>query len=341
MKLSELAERLSCQLKGDRTIEITGVATLEDAIEGQISFLTNSKYLPEAKRTNASALIVGSDDLPFEKPVLIHPNPYLVFAKTLELFFPHPRQNPMIHPSAVISDGAILGKNISIGAFVFIGEDVKVEDEVVIEPHAVILNGARIGRKSQIHAGAIVRQQVNIGEECIIQSNAVVGSDGFGYAKQEDDSWYKITQTGTVILHDKVEIGAGSTIDRASLGVSIIHTGAKLDNLVQVGHGSSVGENSLLCAQVGLAGSTVVGKNVILAGQVGSAGHLKIGDNVIATGQTGIPGDVESGTIISGSPSFPNKQWLKSTAIFAKLPEISRSIKNLEKRLKDLENHQV
>jgi UDP-3-O-[3-hydroxymyristoyl] glucosamine N-acyltransferase len=341
MKLTELAERFSCQLEGDGTIEISGVETLEHAEEGQISFLTNYKYLPEARTTKASAIIVGLDGLPFEKTILKHANPYLVFAKTLEMFSPPLPQVHSIHPSAIISDRASLGKNVSIGAFAFLGEDVAIGDDAIIEPNVVILKGVKIGRKTLIQAGAVIRQHVTIGDDCIIQSNVVLGSDGFGYARQDDGSWYKIRQTGTVILEDGIEIGAGSTIDRASLGESRIKTGAKLDNLVQVGHGSIVGENSLLCAQVGLAGSTVVGNNVILAGQVGSAGHLRIGDNVIATGQTGIPGDVEAGTIISGSPSFSNKQWLKSTAIFTRLPEINRSIRSIEKRLKELENNQV
>lgn len=341
MKLSEIAERFSCQLEGDGNLEIHGVATLEEAEEGHLSFLTNSKYLPQAKATKASAIIVGLKGLPFEKTALKHANPYLVFAKSLEMFLPPPVRNPRIHPTAIISDQAHLGHNISIGAFVFIGDDVTIGDNVVIEPHSVLLRKVQIGNNSHIQAGAVIRENVRVGERCIVQSNAVVGSDGFGYAKQEDGTWYKIAQTGLVTLEDDVEIGAGTTVDKATLGETRIRRGAKLDNLVQIGHGSSVGEDSLLCAQVGLAGSTQVGKNVILAGQVGSAGHLKIGNNVIATGQTGIPGDVEDGMIISGSPSITNRAWLKSTAAFAKLPDFIKSIRSLEKRVQELEELQA
>lgn len=338
MKLLELAERFSCQIDGDANLEIQGVATLEDAREGQISFLTNSKYLPLAKATKASAIIVGLDGLPFDKPVLKHPNPYFIFAKVLELFFPCRPSRAGIHATAVIADSARLGKDVTVGAFSFIGAGCEIGDHVILEPHVTILENVRIGRHSHIQAGAVIRQGVRIGEDCIVQSNTVLGSDGFGFAKQDDGSWYKIVQAGTVILEDRIEIGAGTMVDRATLGETRLHSGAKLDNLIQVGHGSSVGENTLLCAQVGLAGSTEVGRNVILAGQVGTVGHLKIGDNVIATGQTGVPGSVEANSVISGSPAIDNKRWLRATAIFAKLPDLLKTVKDLEKRLKELEN---
>jgi UDP-3-O-[3-hydroxymyristoyl] glucosamine N-acyltransferase len=341
MKLSEIAERFSCHIEGDGDIEISGVATLEDAQEGQISFFTNSKYLPEARATKASALIVGPEGLPFTKCIIKHTNPYLVFAKTLELFHAPRLSISQIHSTACISEKAKLGKNVSIGAFVFLADEVEIGDNVIVEPHCTILERVRIGNNSHIQAGAVIRQDVSIGTNCIIQSNVVIGSDGFGYAKQDDGSWYKIIQAGEVILEDNIEIGAGTTIDRATLGKTHIRTGTKLDNLVQIGHGSTIGEHTLLCAQVGLAGSTHVGNQVILTGQVGAVGHLKIGDRVIATGQTGIPGDVPEGTVISGSPGIDNKRWLRSTAIFAKLPELLKSIREIEKRLKELEKHQV
>jgi UDP-3-O-[3-hydroxymyristoyl] glucosamine N-acyltransferase len=338
MKLEEVALKLSCRLEGDGNVEITGVATLEDARAGELSFLTNMKYYGEAKATSASALIVGEDCPSLDLPLLKHKNPYLTFAKAVELFYLSPPPEPYIHPTAWVSDTAVLGKGVSLGAYTYVGEQVLIEDYVTIGPHCVIHKGVTIGEKSLIHSGCAVREYVRVGKRCIIQNNAVLGSDGFGYAKEDDGSWYKIYQSGTVVLEDDVEVGACTTIDRATIGETVIRKGTKIDNQVQVGHGSAIDANSLICAQVGLAGSTKVGKGVILAGQVGSAGHLKIGDGVIATGQTGIPGSVEPGKVISGSPAIENKNWLKSTAIFSRLPELQKTLRDMEKRLTRLEN---
>ncbi len=338
MRLVEIADKLCCQLEGDGEIDIHGIATLQEAQPGHLSFLTNAKYLPNAMETKASAIIVSGDQQSLPIPLLKSPNPYLTFAKALELFYPEAAPAPQIHPSAIISDKATIGKGVTIGAYSFIGDDVILSDAVMIEPHCTILQNARIGAASIILAGCVIREGVIIGNRCIIHSNCVVGSDGFGYAKQDDGSWYKIRQTGTVIIEDEVEIGAGTTIDRATLGATIVRKGAKLDNLVQIGHGSSVGNNSLLCSQVGLAGSSIIGNNVILAGQVGVAGHLTIGDNVTATAQTGIPNSVEQGKVISGYPAIENRQWLKSSAVFARLPDLVKTVRNLEKRLEDMES---
>jgi len=337
MHLERIADLLSCKLEGEGSIEIYGVATLEQAREGDLSFLTNSKYLNDAKKTKASAIIADFNSGTFHTPILRHTNPYLVFAKAIELFYGTPLPTASIHPTAWVADSARIGKEVSIGAYTVIGEDVIIEDFVDIKAHCTIYPNAFLGSHSIIHSGTIIREKVRIGKQCIIQNNAVIGSDGFGYAKQEDGSWYKILQAGTVIIQDNVEIGAGTTIDRATIGETRIEQGAKLDNLVQIGHGSSVGRNSLICAQVGLAGSTKVGNEVVLAGQVGSAGHLKIGDRVIATCQTGIPGDIEPGKVISGSPAIENKNWLKSIAVFSKLPEIHKAVRDLEKRVKTIE----
>jgi UDP-3-O-[3-hydroxymyristoyl] glucosamine N-acyltransferase len=337
MRLDQVAKLLSCELEGDGSIEIHGVATLEQAGDGDLSFLTNPKYYNEAKRTKAAAIIADFNSENFSVPILRNTNPYLVFAKAVELFYSTPPQPASIHPTAWVEDSAKLGKAVSIGAYTYIGENVILEDLVEIKAHCTIYHNAVVGSQTIIHSGAVIRERVKIGRRCIIQNNAVIGSDGFGYAKQEDGRWYKILQAGTVIIHDDVEIGAGTTIDRATIGETRIEQGAKLDNLVQIGHGSSVGRDSLICAQVGLAGSTKVGNEVVLAGQVGSAGHLKIGDRVIATGQTGIPGDVEPGSVISGSPAIDNKRWLKSIAVFSKLPDIIRAVRDLEKRVKLIE----
>jgi UDP-3-O-[3-hydroxymyristoyl] glucosamine N-acyltransferase len=337
MKLAEVAERLSCKLEGDGNIEIEGVATLEEAGQQHISFLTNVKYHNEVKATRASAIIVGFDFPAFDKALLRHNNPYVTFAKALRLFYTPAAKAPEIHKTAVISESAVIGQAVNIGAYAFIGDGVTIGDNVVIESHCNILENASIGDHSTLHTGCVIRERVKIGAHCVIQSNSVIGSDGFGYAKQDDGSWYKILQTGTVILEDEVEVGALTTIDRATLGETRIAKGAKIDNLVQIGHGSVVGQDSLICAQVGMAGSTIVGKNVILTGQVGVAGHLTIGDNVVATPQTGIPSSVEPGAIISGAPAMDHRVWMKSSSVITRLPELLKTIRSLEKRVASLE----
>lgn len=338
MKLSELAERLQCHLEGDGEIDIDGVATLEAARSGQISFLTNVKYYAEAKTTEASAIIVGLDCPALDKPLLKHENPYLIFAKAIEIFFPASHREPQVHPTAYIDSSAVIGNRVAIGPYSTIGKGAVIEDDVVIETHCAIHDGVKVGEKTVIHSGCAVRENVTIGKRCILQNNSVIGSDGFGYAKQKDGKWYRILQVGTVALEDDVEVGAGSTIDRAALGETRIGRGTKIDNLVQIGHGSVIGEDSLICAQVGLAGSTRVGNRVILAGQVGAAGHLTIGDDAIATPQTGIPNSVEPGQIISGSPAVDHKLWLKLSAIFNRLPDLQKTVRNLISRINRLES---
>ena len=338
MKLGEIANLLSCELEGDGSIEILSVATLESAREGDLSFLTNSKYQNEAKQTRASAILVAHDCPPLSLALLRHENPYLAFAKAVEIFFSAPPVNPSIHPTAWIADTAVIGENVYIGAFAYIGEHVRVGDEVRIHANCSIHEDAHISAGTLIHSGSVVRERVVIGRNCVIQNNAVIGSDGFGYAKQSNGEWYRIIQTGTVILEDEVEVGAGSTIDRAALGETRIGRGTKIDNLVQIGHGCIIGNDNLLCAQVGLAGSTKTGKGVVLTGQVGAAGHLTIGDGAIATPQTGIANSVEAGKIISGAPAIDHNNWLRSSAAFSRLPDTQKTVRKLEARVTALEN---
>jgi UDP-3-O-[3-hydroxymyristoyl] glucosamine N-acyltransferase len=339
MKLSLIASKLDCILEGDGDLEITGVIGLDEAEHGQLTFLSNPKYTPKLATTKASAVIVGKD---FSSPVNIallrNHNPYLTFAKAIELFYSVPKLPNEIHPSAVVSPSAKLGENIKIGANAVIGDNVELGNNTVIYPNTTIYPGAKIGTGSIIHSNCVVREFVEIGRNCILQNGVIIGADGFGYAKKDDGTWYKIVQSGIVILEDDVEIGANSTIDRATIGETRIKKGAKLDNLVMVGHASVVGENTLLCGQVGLAGSTKVGKNVTLAGQVGVAGHLTIGDNVIATAQTGIPNSVEANQVISGYPAIENRSWLKSSVIFNRLPDLQKTLKELQRRVAEIEN---
>jgi UDP-3-O-[3-hydroxymyristoyl] glucosamine N-acyltransferase len=332
MKLGEIAKRLDTHLEGDGVIEIHGVAGIEEAGPGQITFVANPKYATAAHRTRASALVVSPDFPPLEAATLRDKNPYLIFARVIELFYEPPEYPAGVHPTACIHPSAKLGKNASVGAYVVIDANVTIGDNCTVLPHVVIYRGARIGKNFFAHAHAVVREHCRLGDNVILQNGAIVGADGYGFAKNADGEWHKIVQAGPAVIEDEVEIQANACVDRASVGETRIGRGAKIDNLVQVGHGSKVGERTLLCAQVGLAGSTDVGKDVILAGQVGVAGHCHVGDGVIATAQTGIPNDVETGKIVSGYPAIDNKQWLRAVAIFARLPELARSVRALGKK---------
>jgi UDP-3-O-[3-hydroxymyristoyl] glucosamine N-acyltransferase len=341
MKLKEIAAELKCALVGDPDLEIAEAAPIESAKPGQITFLSNRKYRRHLATTNASAIILENvDDLPAGKSAIISSDPYLKFAEVMNLLHPPLKPERGIHPSAVISPTATIGKNVSIGPFSVVEDNVVIGDNVSVHAHCVIYRDVQIGNDVLIHSHCVIREGCRIGDRVIMQNHVVIGGDGFGFAKRADHSWLKIPQVGVVIIEDDVEIGAGSAIDRATIGSTVIGKGAKIDNLVQIGHGSSVGRNTLLCAQVGLAGSTRVGNEVILSGQVGAAGHLEIGDGVIATAQTGIPNSVEAGKVISGYPAIDNRDWLKSSAIFAQLPKLQKQIRELKERLSKLEGQQ-
>ncbi|WP_263408789.1 UDP-3-O-(3-hydroxymyristoyl)glucosamine N-acyltransferase [Terriglobus tenax] len=327
MKLSAVAAALGASLVGDGEVEITGLAGIEEAGAGHLTFVANPKYASAARNTKASAVLVDPKFLEIEAATLRIANPYYAFARAIELFYQPPAYAPGIHPTAVIDPSATIGKDAHIGAYVVVMANVTIGDNATLLPHTVLYPGATIGSHFFAHAHVTVREHCIVGDHVTLQNGVVLGADGFGFAKDGQGDWHKILQSGSAVVEDYVEIQANATVDRASIGETRIRSGAKIDNLVQVGHGSSVGENTLLCAQVGLAGSTTVGKNVILAGQVGVAGHLHVGDGVIATAQTGIPSDVPAGKVVSGYPAIDNRQWLKSAAIFNKLPEVIRELR--------------
>ncbi len=329
MRLKEIAERLECKLEGPEGIEITGVAGIEEAGRTDLTFLANPKYAPQVQTTGAGAVIVGMDFQAPGRALLRSDNPYLAFAKAIEIFHPPPRPAAGIHPTAVIAPSARIGRNAAIAPYVVIEDDAVIGDDCVLQSFVVIYRGARIGDRFLAHAHAVVRENVRIGNDVILQNGAVVGSDGFGFARQSDGSYYKIVQSGIVTVEDGVEIQAHSCIDRATVGETRLGPGVKVDNLVQVGHGCDVGDHTLLCAQSGLAGSTKLGRNVVMTGQTGAAGHLTIGDNVIVTPQSGVPHDVAPGRIVSGSPVIDHALWLKSTALLSRLPEIYRSLRKI------------
>jgi UDP-3-O-[3-hydroxymyristoyl] glucosamine N-acyltransferase len=313
-------------------VEILGVMGIDEAGPGHLTFVSNPKYASKARTTQASAVIVPVDFPEIGATTLRHPNPYLTFARAIELFYRAPAPAPGVDPGARIAPSARIGSNASIGPFVAIGEDVLIGANAVIHPFVNIASGVRIGDNFKAYAHVSVREGCHIGNNVTLQDGAKIGADGFGYAKQEDGAYYKIVQSGIVVLEDNVEVGANATIDRASIGETRIRAGAKIDNLVQIGHGSLVGENTLLCAQVGLGGSSKIGRDVVLTGQVGVAGHLTVGDRVVATAQSGIPNSVEAGQMVSGYPAIENRLWLKCSAVFKKLPEMLKRLEALERK---------
>ncbi|MEW5978729.1 MAG: UDP-3-O-(3-hydroxymyristoyl)glucosamine N-acyltransferase [Acidobacteriota bacterium] len=333
MKLAEMAGRLGCTLEGDPNLEVYRVAPLDEAGPTDLTFFSNPKYAAKLKTTRAGAVIVPLDAPPLASNVLKSENPYLAFAKAVEIFYQPPASQPGIHPTAQISPSASIGDQPSIGPFCVIGDNVRLGDHAVLQAFVALYAGCKIGHHFYAHSHCAVREHCEIGDHVTLQNGVVIGADGFGFAKTRDGTYYKIVQSGRVVLEDWVEVQANATIDRAAIGETRIKRGAKIDNLVQVGHGSKVGENTLLCSQVGLAGSTEVGRDVILTGQVGVAGHCKIGDGVVATAQTGIPSDVEAGKVVSGYPAIDNRTWLKAAALFARLPELNKTVRELKQQV--------
>jgi UDP-3-O-[3-hydroxymyristoyl] glucosamine N-acyltransferase len=330
--LAELASRLGAELRGDPAAAITGIAGIEEAAPGDITFVSNPRYSALACTTRATAVLVEPAFPEIPAATLRLANPYLAFARALELFRQPPAYPPGIHPTAVIASSAKIGANAHIGAYAVLSDHVTVGDDAVILPHVVLYPYVTAGDRFFAHAHAVVREHCRLGDDVLLQNGAIIGADGFGFARQhgpghEGSAWYKILQSGPAVLDDNVEVQANACVDRATLGETRIGAGTKIDNLVQVGHGSLVGKDTLLCAQVGLAGSSTVGSNVILAGQVGVVGHSVIGDGVVVTAQSGVPGDVPPGTTISGSPAFESREWMRSIALFKRLPEIVRELR--------------
>jgi len=328
MKLSHIASAVNARLeKGAPDTEISGVAGIEDAGPGHITFVANPKYSAAAKTTKAGAVIVSEDFPAISAAVLRSKNPYLAFAKAIGLFYQPLPYAPGIHPTAVIHPTARVGEHAHIGPYVVIGEEAEIGKNAVLLAHVVIYRGVKIGDNFFAHAHAVVRENCRLGNNVLLQNGVVIGGDGFGFAKDDAGRWHKIPQPQPVVIGDDVEIQANACIDRASVGGTHIGRGTKIDNLVQVGHGSQIGEDSLLAAQVGIAGSTEIGNKVILTGQVGVVGHCKVGDGAIVTPQSGVAGDIEPGATVSGSPAVDHKLWLKYSALLNRLPEIAKAVR--------------
>jgi UDP-3-O-[3-hydroxymyristoyl] glucosamine N-acyltransferase len=339
LRLRELADRLQCRLEGDGEVEIRRVAGIEQAQAGDLSFIANPKYKSHLRTTRASAVIVSMAQTAdgAAASLLRSDQPYLAFAQAVGLLTHTDAPPPGIDRLSAIAPDARLGADISVGAFVTIGAGAAIGPRTIIYPNAVIGPGAVLGDDCVVHAHVSIRERVRIGHRVILQDGAVIGGDGFGFVKQADGTHLKIPQHGDVVIEDDVEIGANTTIDRPAVGETRIGAGTKIDNLVQIAHGVTVGRRVLFAAQVGIAGSTVVEDDVVLAGQVGVAGHLRLGKGVVATAQTGVPNSVDAGAMISGYPAIANRDWLKSSAVFRQLPALKKRVAELEQRIAELE----
>ncbi len=335
--INEIASYLGGEVCGDGSTEISGVAGIEEAKPGDLSFVANPKYLKLLQTTRASAVVVGKDVPGAKIPVIKHRNPYYAFSRVLSLFCEPRKSSPeKIDRTAVLGEEVTIGKNVYVGPLVIIEDRVKLSDKVVILGGSFIGQDTVIGENSLIYPNVTIREDVFVGRNVIIHSGTVIGSDGFGYAK-EKGKYHKIPQVGRVVLEDDVEIGANVTIDRATLGETRISKGAKVDNLVQIAHNVKIDENTIICGQVGISGSTKVGKNVTLTGQVGLVGHIEIGDNVIVGAQSGVNKSLPPGKVFFGSPAREHSKARKIEAIVSLLPQYVEKIRDLEKRIKELE----
>jgi UDP-3-O-[3-hydroxymyristoyl] glucosamine N-acyltransferase len=338
VKLRDLAERLDCRLEGDGDIEVRRVAGIQDAESGDVTFLANPKYEKVLRATRASAVILKEDAPAAPCAMLRAKDPYLAFARAVGLFSPNWRPSPGIHSLAAVASDAQIGNDVSIAAFVAIGEGSTVGDRTVIFPNVTIGPGSRIGSDCVIHSNVSIRERVTIGSRVILQNGVVIGGDGYGFVRRGDGTHEKIPQVATVVIEDDVELGANTTVDRPAVGETRIKAGTKIDNLVMIGHGVTVGRNVLMAAQVGIAGSTDVDDDVVFGGQVGVGGHLTIGRGAMAVGQSGVTNSLDPRAMVAGYPAIDSREWRKASVVFRRLPELKRRIEALEARLARLTN---
>lgn len=334
--LSKLAALVDGHIEGDE-VTITGVNTIDDAAEGQIAFVDRPELLPVGEASSAAALIVSPHAKTTSKPIIVTEDPRLAFSKVLELFAPERRVYEGIHPTAVVGASAEIGENVSIGAHAFVGDHVSIGEGSVIHPLAYVGHDVRIGSQSEVHPQVFVGERVTIGDNCVIHAGAAIGCDGFGYLAQATGH-RKIPQIGTVIIENDVEIGANCTIDRATIAATIIGAGTKIDDAVHIAHNCVIGKNCLFAGQVGIAGSTEVGDYVIMGGQVGVNDHVRICGQVIVGAQAGVFSDIDEPGTYSGYPAREHRNQLRVLAGTQKIPELLKTIKNLEHRLAELES---
>lgn len=335
-RLKELAQWVDGTVVGNGETEISGVGAIEDARAGEITFIADPRHLPKLGETKASAVIVSREVTQADRPLLCVTNPHLAFAKILTLFFEKPYRPKGIDSNAWISPTAKLGKDLTLYPFVYVGDRCLIGDRVTLYPGVYVGEDAAVGEDSILYPNVSVYPGALVGKRVVLHSGVVIGSDGFGYVKEGKKN-VKIPQVGTVEIEDDVELGANTTVDRATLGKTIIRRGTKIDNLVQVAHNVVIGEDSILCAQAGISGSTKIGSNVTLAGQVGVVDHVEIGDNVIVGAQAGVTHNLPGNQGYVGSPALPHREFLRSNAVFPKLPEMRKRFVDMEKRLKKIE----
>lgn len=336
MKLKELADLVGGQVIGDGEVEITGVGPIEGVRPGEITFIANAKFLPKLNETDASAVIVSPEITQAKKSLLSVRNPQLAFAKILTLYASQPYQSKGIDSKAWISPSAQLGKELTIYPFVYVGDRCRIGDRVILYPGVYVGEEVSIGEDSILYPNVSVYDRTAIGKRVLLHSGVVVGSDGFGYVKDGKKN-VKIPQVGGVEIEDDVEVGANTTIDRAAFGKTLIRRGVKIDNLAQIAHNVVIGEDSIIVAQVGIAGSTKIGSNVTLGGQAGIVDHVEIGDNAMVAAQAGVMHDLPPNQGYSGTPATRHRENLKILAAISKLPEMKKTLNEIEKRLKEIE----
>lgn len=337
---SVIAGFLKGEIEGNPEVKVNTIAKIEEGHEGALSFLANPKYEHYIYTTGSSIVLVNKSFVPSGKisaTLIKVENAYESFASLLRMVDQARPRKKGIHPTAVIEPGAKIGADVYIGPYAYIGDNCQIGDGCSLYPNVYVGDNTKIGSRSVLYPGVKVYHECILGEGCIIHAGTVIGSDGFGFAPQSENEYMKIPQLGNVILEDNVEIGANVTIDRATMGSTVIRKGVKLDNLIQIGHNVEVGENTVMAAQTGIAGSTKIGKNCMFGGQVGIAGHIKIAAGSKVGAQAGILGDVkDENTAIIGSPAFEIKQFMKSSVIFRRLPDLKVKIDNLEKEIETL-----
>jgi UDP-3-O-[3-hydroxymyristoyl] glucosamine N-acyltransferase len=336
--VAELASRLNCAFEGEGATVLSGVSSLEEAGSGDLVFMAKDKYRNLLETTKAAAVILPPGESFDKIPVIRSEKPYLTFVRAFDFFYTALRPKPGIHPQALVSSSAKIGKDVAIGAFSVVSEGAEIRDGSVLFPLVTIYPKVIVGENCVIHSQVTLREEVRLGKRVILHSGVVIGTDGFGYIQDEDGSHIKIPQVGSVVIEDDVEIGANTTVDRATLGKTVIKKGTKIDNLVMIAHNVEIGPHSILAAQTGVAGSTKIGKHFIAGGQVGIADHITIGDNVIMAAKTGVTKDVASGSFVSGSPHLEIKTWRKAWASIPQLYDLIREVRKLKKRIEELEH---
>jgi UDP-3-O-[3-hydroxymyristoyl] glucosamine N-acyltransferase len=335
IRLDELAARLDAELVGDGELMVEGVCPLDLAGPEHLSFLHNPKYLSQARESQAGAILVRDPDSLPDRNLLVCAEPYLAFARALEIVYPVERPDPGIHPSAVVDKDAVLGAEMSVGPCAVIEAGARVGDRTTIGPGCVIGRDAVIGADCLLHPRVVVEDRCRVGDRCILHAGAVIGSDGYGFATV-GGVHHKVPQVGIAVLEDDVELGANACVDRATMGETRVGRGTKVDNLVQIAHNVEIGEGGLLVSMVGISGSTKLGHHVTFAGNSGAAGHLTIGDNVTVGAMSAVYRDLPNGAFVTGIPARPHKEWLKANANLQRLDSLRQRVKELQREVETL-----